>query len=76
LLVVFELRRLEHGEAKVGDLECEATVHHTIRAGQVAVALDLAAVYVDHALDDVVDEVVLEVDLELDGLILKNVLSN
>jgi hypothetical protein len=75
LFVMVELRRLERGQAKVGDLEREATVHHTVGTRQVPVTLDLTTVDVDHSFNDVMNQVVLEIDLKLNGLVLQNVLK-
>ena len=37
-------------QTEVGDLEHEATVHHTVRALQVAMTFDFAAMYIRHSL--------------------------
>ena len=66
----FERFRPQHGQTEVGNFHGETAVDHAIRAVQVAVTLELAAVQEHHAFDDVVDQVILEVGLELDLSIL------
>ena len=67
-------RAVEHGQSKIGDIEREAAVDHTIGARQVAVILDFAVLDEDHALDDIMNEMMLERRLQFDLLVLQQVL--